>query len=412
MSKKVTYDGKEYIAGRVTPAVSGEPYFHADTSINLKPLYSSTNPHEIPEEGLIVTNDEESFNITFSKHGRDNPDEKVDGKEIANRRLEGGVFKLQQQIGPYFVDLPESYVASAFNGYFGFRGLKPGRYRLMEVKAPNGYKPITQPLLYLTISYNQEDIKDEKTGEIIAGKGSGYVTLEYTKANGVYEYVPESARKQGGQLVDYVTAATAKHMGKIVNEKLVDRIQFKKVDATNKEFALEGAEFEVHYKDKIDNNQYEKLDLYEKNVNGKDTERVVKKAGDTAPAGFTKVDTFKSGIDGLLDFKLDAEGYYAIKETKAPSGYITPRGYVKEFSYLDGKIKVKDNKAQVDDNTPSDHPGYVEKKDNKPIEVVNHKSLFPNTGALGIIGFLVVGGIMMTTAYYKYRRKRRESALS
>ena len=412
LSKKVTYDGKEYIAGRVTPAVSGEPYFHADTSINLKPLYSSTNPHEIPEEGLIVTNDEESFNITFSKHGRDNPDEKVDGKEIANRRLEGGVFKLQQQIGPYFVDLPESYVASAFNGYFGFRGLKPGRYRLMEVKAPNGYKPITQPLLYLTISYNQEDIKDEKTGEIIAGKGSGYVTLEYTKANGVYEYVPESARKQGGQLVDYVTAATAKHMGKIVNEKLVDRIQFKKVDATNKEFALEGAEFEVHYKDKIDNNQYEKLDLYEKNVNGKDTERVVKKAGDTAPAGFTKVDTFKSGIDGLLDFKLDAEGYYAIKETKAPSGYITPRGYVKEFSYLDGKIKVKDNKAQVDDNTPSDHPGYVEKKDNKPIEVVNHKSLFPNTGALGIIGFLVVGGIMMTTAYYKYRRKRRESALS
>lgn len=47
-----------------------------------------------------------------------------------------------------------------------------------------------------------------------------------------------------------------------------------------------------------------------------------------------------------------------------------------------------------------------------PIEIENKKATFPHTGALGIIGFLVVGGIMMATAYYKYRRKRRESALS
>ena len=468
------------------------------TSISIKPLYTSTKKTQVGPEGMDIVNDEETYNITFSKHGRNDKDEDVNSEEVTKRRLEGAVFKLQEFVINDYKDVEGSNVSSAFNGYFGFRGLKPGRYRLMEVKAPEGYKPINGPLLYFTvetIKTNSGKIVDPESGDVVDIKSinvkfaetdtkayklsdlsmvnpddankiikvssvdskkisikdsqivnpttnaivnlndliivtadghgypikqikivdgsSGYISLEYDKANGVYQYVPEkSTSEKDGKLVDFVTSATAKNMGKIVNEKLVDRIQFKKVDATNKEFALKGAEFEVHYKDKIDNNQYEKLDLYEKKVNEKDTERLVKKAGDTAPAGFTKVDTFKSGTDGLLDFKLDAEGYYAIKETKAPSGYITPRGYVKEFSYLDGKIKVKDNKAQVDDNTPSDHPGYVEKKDNKPIEVVNHKSLFPYTGGWGIIGFLVAGAVIMTTAYYKYRRKRRESALS
>ena len=47
-----------------------------------------------------------------------------------------------------------------------------------------------------------------------------------------------------------------------------------------------------------------------------------------------------------------------------------------------------------------------------PIAIENRKATYPLTGAMGIIGFLVVGGIMMAMAYYKYRRKRRESALS
>lgn len=404
LSKKVTYAGKEYIAGRVTPVIEGEPFFHADTSIDISPLYNSEKPHEIPENGMTVINDEESFNITFSKHGRDNPDWDVNGNEIANRRLEGGVFKLQQQIGPYFVDLPESYVASAFNGYFGFRGLKPGRYRLMEVKAPNGYKPITQPLLYLTIAYNQEDIKDEKTGEIIAGKGSGYVTLEYTNANGVYEYVPESARKQGGQLVDFVTAATAKHMGKIVNEKIVDSISFKKVSESGT--ALKDAEFEVYYKDKIDNNLYDKLDLYEKKSADGTVERMVNKAGDSAPSGFTKVDKFTSDKDGLIEFKFDRDGYYAIKEIKAPVGYITPRDYVKEFSVLDGKIKIK-----------SDDETYIAyKPGSDPTNIVNKKSIFPSTGGSGtFIGFAIIGTAVMLLALayfgiYQNDNNRRRSA--
>ncbi|MDU6032140.1 MAG: SpaA isopeptide-forming pilin-related protein, partial [Peptoniphilus harei] len=59
-------------------------------------------------------------------------------------------------------------------------------------------------------------IKDAK---IVPGS-SGYISLEYDKANGVYQYVPEkSTSEKDGKLVDFVTSATAKNMGKIVNTK-------------------------------------------------------------------------------------------------------------------------------------------------------------------------------------------------
>ena len=53
-------------------------------------------------------------------------------------------------------------------------------------------------------------------------------------------------------------------------------------------------------------------------------------------------DKFITGKDGLVEFNVLDTGYYALKEVKAPSRYIKPRDFVKEFSYLDGKIKVDD----------------------------------------------------------------------
>ena len=47
-----------------------------------------------------------------------------------------------------------------------------------------------------------------------------------------------------------------------------------------------------------------------------------------------------------------------------------------------------------------------------PIEIENKKGEYPHTGALGIFGFLIAGAIIMTTSYYKYRKKKRGQALS
>ena len=119
---------------------------------------------------MNVINEVERYNVTFSKHGRDNPNDKVDSENVTTNRLEGAIFKLQKEIGNTYTDIPGAYVGSAFNGYFGFRNLEPGRYRLMEVKAPEGYKPITDPLLYFTIKTvktNTGEVVDPENGDIV-----------------------------------------------------------------------------------------------------------------------------------------------------------------------------------------------------------------------------------------------------
>lgn len=234
--KRLSPDGKYpnwigKLGGRVYPAVDRKdskdvdnsyvpPMESQTTSINIKPLYTSSKPKVISESGMIITDEEESYNITFSKHGKDGDDESWNntGAKVAENRLEGAVFKLQQwaPLSNRFEDVKGSYVASAFNGYFGFRGLKPGRYRLMEVKAPEGYKPIEGAILEMTIAYKDGE-PDKDTGNITPGKGQ--ITLEYKDANGIIQYVDAKNNELNSKLVDFVTSGTAKNMGKIVNTK-------------------------------------------------------------------------------------------------------------------------------------------------------------------------------------------------
>lgn len=296
VGKKVVYNGKTYVTGKVDPAL-GEPYLHADTSINLKPIYDSTHEQELPKEGMEIINDEETYNITFSKHGKDDPNWKDNGKEVTENRLEGAIFKLQELAPGGYIDKPGTFVSSAFNGYFGFRGLPPGRYRLMEVKAPAGYKPIKDPILYMTIKYTG-DIVDGKTGEITPGRG--LVTLEYNKnANGIIKYAPdEHATVQDGKLVDYVTSATAKNMGKIINEKPgKGAVTINKKDGLNN--ALEGANFKLT------------------RLSSKLQKDPTKPEEGNAGVSYSK----ESGKDGVVKFEELPIGNYLLEETKSPDGY-------------------------------------------------------------------------------------------
>ena len=362
----VPYDGTDKTIDSVT------------TSINIEPLYTSTKTTQVPTEGMDIVNEEETYNITFSKHGRDAIKEDINGEAVTKRRLEGAVFKLQEYVINDYKDVEGSTISSAFNGYFGFRGLKPGRYRLMEVKAPEGYKPIDGPLLYFTvetIKTNSGNIVDPESGNVVDIKSikvkfsedkdatvydlnklsmvdpedntktisissvdskkinvkdskivnpatnaivnlndliivkengnkypinqikivdgsSGYISLEYDKANGVYQYVPEkSTSVKDGKLVDFVTSATAKNMGKIVNEKPgKGEITIKKVDQNGKEIQatkqLPGAIFK----------------LTNKSTGWKDEKTV--------------------GSDGTLKFEGLQIGDYRLEEIKSPDGYI------------------------------------------------------------------------------------------
>ena len=113
----------------------------------------------------------------------------------------------------------------------------------MEVKAPEGYKPIKDPVLHFTISYEKPKT-DVQTGEIT--KGRGVVTLEYNEGNGIFEYAPDDPKitPEEGKLVDYVTSATAKNMGKIINEVPgKGSVKIKKFDDNGA--TLKGAEFKL-----------------------------------------------------------------------------------------------------------------------------------------------------------------------
>ena len=391
LSKHANLNGTDFIGGYIDPTVDENtqgyvaPSSTIKTSMNISSLYSSNKENTVPQEGLEIENDAERYNITFSKHGKETDTSKLE--DITKKRLEGAVFKLEKRVREgIYEELEGSYVSSAFNGYFGFRGLEPGRYRLVEVQAPKGYKPINGPLLYFsveTVSLVSQKIVDPRTGEAIdvntvefyfpgnttpykfknlevhdpvtnkvikfmeaknvdldttkiidptdstkktevslkdlsikfpgeikdkEGKvvkdtykiseiqitptSNGYISLEYDKANGVYQYIKEdSTTEKDGLLVDYVTSATAKNMGKIVNEKpgkgeITIRKIDQKGDAINATNQLPGAKFRITNKE-----------------TGKTEDGTV-------------------GADGTLKFTGLNIGHYRLEEIESPNGYI------------------------------------------------------------------------------------------
>ena len=259
--------------GRIAPSLrSATPYKTIKTEADISSLYTTrkNQPEEIPKQGLDLTNEEESYNITFSKHGRDKKDLDINAQEVTDNRLEGAIFKLQRKIGSDYVDIPGSYVSSAFNGFFGFRGLKPGRYRLMEVQAPAGYKPINDAVLEMTIVYEKSQV-NQATGEITPGRGA--ITLEYDNANSIVQYAGANSQNTG-KLIDYVTSATAKNMGKIINEKPEKgKLKIVKTDEEGK--TLTGAKFKLTriskpaINDGVDYTEVDKKRIYEGTIDTK-----------------------------------------------------------------------------------------------------------------------------------------------
>ena len=322
VGKKVKIGNVEYETGRIYPSLDNVTPIERDSETNIGTLYNSKKAQEIPKNGMDVVNDQETYNITFSKHGRDDPKLGDNSKDVTNNRLEGAVFKLQiEGPGGIFEDMDGTYVASAFNGFFGFRGLAPGRYRLMEVQAPKGYRPIKDPILHMTIAYSEEDItivdKNDPSKNRIIPRG-GYITLEYNKdASGIIQYAPELKDKDGkpitpeeGKLLDFVTSATAKNMGKIINEKPgKGEVTILKKDEMLK--ALNGAKFELR--------RLTADTEVKPGETSQSSDRVIDKGvvGITTDSEGKKV----KGEDGKLVFKDLPIGNYELVETEPAPGH-------------------------------------------------------------------------------------------
>ena len=331
ISKKVKInDGDNYWVdtGIIYPPLTNL-VAEADTSLDISSLYTSNKAETVPQEGMSITNEKEVYNITFSKH-------KMDGDDDTNR-LEGAVFKLQKKEGSFWYDLDESYVSSAFNGYFGFRRLEPGTYRLLEVAPPKGYRALDGTLLEFVIKtidpkgeiitkdgkyYDKEtgiqvdkdhNVIDPKTGKIIEG-ANGYITITYTKKGNYVE--PEVKNNDDSKaLIDYVTSATAKKVSKIRNEEPgKGSVTIKKVDENGT--AIPGKKNESG--ELIAGAKFKATRL------GAKTDKDGNPVADAVYEGTV-------GTDGTLKFEGLPLGNYELREVESPNGYINT-GHVWHFT--------------------------------------------------------------------------------
>ena len=322
---KINSDDQNWLDTAIIYPPLTNPVAHADTSLDISSLYTSDRIETVPQEGMSITNEREVYNITFSKH-------KMDGDDNTNR-LEGAVFKLQKKEGSFWYDLDESYVSSAFNGYFGFRRLEPGTYRLLEVAPPKGYRALDGTLLEFVIktidpkgeiittddgkTYDKESglqvevqpdgtnkIVDPATGKIVES-ANGYVTIEYKRENYLIPNVKDDETSTG-KLVDFVTSATAKNIGKVRNEEPgKGSVTIKKVDESGT--AIPG----------ITNEQGELIAgaKFRATRLGAKTDKDGKPVADAEYTGII-------GKDGTLKFEGLPLGNYELREIESPNGYI------------------------------------------------------------------------------------------
>ncbi|MFN2103126.1 SpaA isopeptide-forming pilin-related protein [Finegoldia dalianensis] len=349
LSKEAYLGDDKYIGAKIVPPL-GTPAVEADTSLDISSLYTSDKAETVPQEGMSITNEREVYNITFSKH-------KMDGDDNTNR-LEGAVFKLQKKEGSFWYDMDESYVSSAFNGYFGFRRLEPGTYRLLEVAPPKGYRALDGTLLEFVIktidpkgetftkdgkTYDKESglqvevqpdgthkVVDPDTGKIVES-ANGYVTIEYNKKNYLIPNV-KNDETSTGKLVDFVTSATAKNIGKVRNEEPgKGSVTIKKVDENGNAIPgkknesgelIAGAKFRAtRLGAKTDKDGKPVADaVYEGYV---DENGTLKFEG--LPLGNYELRAVYEGYvdeNGTLKFEGLPLGNYELREVESPNGYI------------------------------------------------------------------------------------------
>ena len=377
LSKKVkinSTDTRWIDTGIIDPSVTGNPAAHVDTSLDISSLYTSDKLETIPQEGMSVTNDKEVYNITFSKH--------KEGGDDNTNRLEGAVFKLQKKEGSFWNDLDDSYVSSAFNGYFGFRRLEPGSYRLIEVSPPKGYRAIDGTLLEFTINtfdpngeketkggktYDKKSglevkqdangvyqIVDPQTGKII-DNANGYVTIDSKQDSLKPNVVNSDATKA---LVDFVTSATAKNIGKVINKVPgKGKVKITKYgDGTTK---LQGVEFEAT-----------KLSL-EKDENG-----------NPKPAATYTGKTDNNGVANIEGLPI---GNYELREKSSVSGHINT-GQVWHFTVGGASLDPYANDTSsggrnlTDNITLTDSVIKVVQPQKNNNVVDNPNQIFPHSG--------------------------------
>lgn len=196
-----------------------------------------------------------------------------------------------------------------------------------------------------------------------------------------------------------------------------------KVDGTDKSTTLKDAEFDL-YKWVADGAELPKD--WDKTPYTGTNPALATPAGGVSGGKWVKVnkEALKSGNDGKFGYKGLDDGYYAIIETKAPTGYnklADPIYFTIEATHTEGDapeltdLVVKDeNGNQISEGDSVANPTFTATVETGKVSTTvenNTGSELPSTGALGTTIFCIVGSILVLCTGVLLVTKRRMKGL-
>ncbi|HEL0710058.1 TPA: fibrinogen-binding adhesin SdrG C-terminal domain-containing protein [Streptococcus equi subsp. zooepidemicus] len=239
-------------------------------------------------------------------------------------------------------------------GKFSFEGMEAGSYEVWETQSPEGYlKPDKAVATF----------KVDKDGTI----------KDLTPDNGKIINYPNTAKI----IFTKMLASEKGELSPATKEKSATFSLWRLKEASLKETnTINQAYDEQHYEPVIDNNS---------------------------------VRTVTSDSRGNVLFDKLSPGFYAIKEEKAPDGYVKQQGIVRIFQVDSAGKVIKYQYSK--DKSIADKLTEITALETEQLkqfdEIVNKQFVFPMTGGQGIALFMIIGGAMMGIAYLGHRRKQK-----
>lgn len=264
-------------------------------------------------------------------------------------KLDGAMFDLQKDDGSGYITIDTQ--TTDLNGQITINNLQPGNYQFVEVVAPTYYLLNSAPIKFAitsnqtaivpvthenergvgSLTVNKQDKADQSTLEGAVFElydSNGLVGTQTTDASGQAafnnlpygSYTLKETQAPAGYVMDVTSSGTSPvEIMKpttditVTNSKLIMSFKLTKVDANDSQKVLEGAVFQLMYK------QFE-VDPY------------------AVVAGKEALTTDLNGViaeDNLM------EGYYQLIEVTAPAGYVLDNTPI-EFTIDQGQTAVKE----------------------------------------------------------------------
>ncbi|MDU2025349.1 MAG: SpaA isopeptide-forming pilin-related protein, partial [Finegoldia magna] len=269
--------------------------------------------HDYVYAQLNRTNAEAKLEITVK-----NPKNEISFKKTDSegRVLKGAKFALVKQDGEKWTEVEKSEKTTVEDGLVKYEKLAPGKYALIEKEAPAGYNKIEGHIEEFTVDKEGIITKEvTKPSEETPAENKPVTARIRSAVQGLANNLTGEKTK-----TETVNEPIGSDPIKVVNYK---NIEFVKVDGDDNTKTLQGAVFEIHYKEKEDDN-YAALTKKVKE-NGKEVDKPI---------------TVTSEKDGKFKLPISKDGFYALVETKAPEGYSKLPGKIKEFKLEGGSVSV------------------------------------------------------------------------